>query len=1662
MIELEKSTNLNKEESIYNSILFPIYNLWDKFHCSGQTPIALSSIIILYSYFEFISFLINEDILIFQTNNSNIIPSIIMKILHFSMFFRTETNIFIFTIASFIYNSLLLISFIFCFFKNGISKTYLYIYYFILILNYWIIFPPLLEITLSSFLVTLNKTKIFALSTISLIIQFIFLIQFCFFGHKSLLKHKFSDGLTRADANFEIYYLLQRVFVIIIIFIFKSVLNDYNAQILKLRWIIIGYYLLSSIIMIRFNYYKKLFYLTIVRLVFSTSLLFCLYMSFISILLVLYPGFNPFWISIIGISFLFFIEQHNLNYYNTNLLFYTSHSSIDNEYIIDNFLKIYEYEFSKEVNNVENRNMIVFYGLLEAHQKECPYKDCLIKNPQLYYIPYKKIFITPINYAEKSQSLKYILLLSLYNFYLSHKFSPTVLISYCNYQYDVIGNLIMVRYKIDQVDTKKCSIQQKFSIFKIKYLSNIKLAEDLFDSNSDQMEDKELIVKIISEIENKENEAFYENDKSDSNTNLKLITVIKYYNIVSKFKLLLNDAVNKSYSIWSSMLVKNNFNLIYKEGIEMFDLNLAINKTFERIKGIYWNYEIMKLYSDYQKYIIGDIIEAESIQNSVVINNITDSLKEINIKKKEFYFSHDSSLVMAQFTKDKSIITKVTESIQNLFGYLPNQILGKELEMIIPPFFQKYHSSFVNFHLKTGVRRVIGKERFLYGYHKEKYIFPVELNVMILPTNNRMSYLGCIRRINENQSVLLVEPNGKIDCLTKEALLKLKYENSFFLEKDIYIYHTCINYIKNKFLKENIDPEEFILTPNLNIRLSFCRNIVFIEQIKESLQRIFLKTSKKKLGKKKKLEELINIIEENREVANIIEIDTETTELVFNLGVNDIKKSILVMKLETSIQNNLKLDSIWSSQIEKRNMKQIKGKKKNEVEKRVVKALNQNIKNIDQTILNEKINEAGLLLKTHGNIYFQYQNFIKHIYKSTSQSMNSLSSSFHFLNYVIFTFLFGIIIFTSFIFNHSNKNINDYITYVYNNTWIEKEFQLVYDVYNKLQIKQFLLDKNEYNSYKESDDLLYNFNISTLYERYEYTFIKLYKTLSNTYNYTNQVESSLLLRLKKRISNLTYPYQIEIYNTSINSSQYASFNKKIYSKRSLYISLLSILKNINDIFLNKIINNTSLNIDKVYSYLYYSIIDNSYKLQNETIKSISLNINETFKSYYAEYILPFMISFILFIVITILYFIYLFIKLILMTRHQDSLLMSFFNIKTEEVKGQKENCKKFINLFLKTDSVINSGQSLDLNIEKRKNNISPNNKQNQNFESNKKNNDNIDIDNEKEGLTNRKNIELKSKNKNKKEKKKGNEIKEKKEKKEEKETSKNRSYWYLYIFFLSIIICYSTIIPVVIINKYISFFTYVSDNLKVYSSIKDLSFNINSNICFSQEIIIKSLLFDSTKDELSLIYNNLNNTFNSYSSLIDTFTANYSQNENIKLKFKSFMSSNICDLYNSLFIKLDNCNYIQSQNTILGYEMFLMIFEKSLFQLVKQLGNIINSNISNENIEKQLKNIINNVDYVKVVSFSNTIGFSGFDILAIILRNEFDEKKNEITENTIMFYCIIGMIIIFNHVFIWKLIRKRLIRIEIYTERIFCIFPFKILIGYPILMDYIKRIEITG
>jgi two-component system sensor kinase FixL len=107
---------------------------------------------------------------------------------------------------------------------------------------------------------------------------------------------------------------------------------------------------------------------------------------------------------------------------------------------------------------------------------------------------------------------------------------------------------------------------------------------------------------------------------------------------------------------------------------------------------------------------------------------------------------------------DAMIVIDVSGNIQSfsvaaerLFGYKADEVIGRDIKMLMPSPYREQHDGYLARYLATGERRIIGVGRVVVGERKGGSTFPMELAVGEMKSGNQRFFTGFIRDLTERQ-----------------------------------------------------------------------------------------------------------------------------------------------------------------------------------------------------------------------------------------------------------------------------------------------------------------------------------------------------------------------------------------------------------------------------------------------------------------------------------------------------------------------------------------------------------------------------------------------------------------------------------------------------------------------------------------------------------------------------------------------------------------------------------------------------------------------------------------------------------------------------------------------------------------------------------------------
>lgn len=99
----------------------------------------------------------------------------------------------------------------------------------------------------------------------------------------------------------------------------------------------------------------------------------------------------------------------------------------------------------------------------------------------------------------------------------------------------------------------------------------------------------------------------------------------------------------------------------------------------------------------------------------------------------------------------RGIIQSFSATAERLFGWSAEEVIGRNVSMLMPQPYHDAHDGYLERYLSTGERRIIGIGRVVVGERRDGSTFPMELSVGEMVSSERRHFTGFVRDLTERQ-----------------------------------------------------------------------------------------------------------------------------------------------------------------------------------------------------------------------------------------------------------------------------------------------------------------------------------------------------------------------------------------------------------------------------------------------------------------------------------------------------------------------------------------------------------------------------------------------------------------------------------------------------------------------------------------------------------------------------------------------------------------------------------------------------------------------------------------------------------------------------------------------------------------------------------------------
>jgi len=148
------------------------------------------------------------------------------------------------------------------------------------------------------------------------------------------------------------------------------------------------------------------------------------------------------------------------------------------------------------------------------------------------------------------------------------------------------------------------------------------------------------------------------------------------------------------------------------------------------------------------EYSATPILRDGEIRGAVVaFNDVTERRKVENRLRSVIETASDGIIVI----DDEGAVLTFSPAAERIFGYRADEVVGRNVKMLMPETVAKDHDGFIRNYHDTGEKRIVGSNREVTGLRKDGTVFPMDLAVGEATLGEVQIFTGLVRDITERK-----------------------------------------------------------------------------------------------------------------------------------------------------------------------------------------------------------------------------------------------------------------------------------------------------------------------------------------------------------------------------------------------------------------------------------------------------------------------------------------------------------------------------------------------------------------------------------------------------------------------------------------------------------------------------------------------------------------------------------------------------------------------------------------------------------------------------------------------------------------------------------------------------------------------------------------------
>lgn len=198
----------------------------------------------------------------------------------------------------------------------------------------------------------------------------------------------------------------------------------------------------------------------------------------------------------------------------------------------------------------------------------------------------------------------------------------------------------------------------------------------------------------------------------------------------------------------------------------------VILRNYRKDGSLFWNEVYISPIRDEQ----GRITHYVGVHNDVTQRiEMEYALSKSEARMRSIFNSVSDSIIIID---ENGIIESLNPSVERLFGYSTEELIGHNINKLMPEPDRSRHNSYITHYLRGGNAKIIGLRREVSGLRKDGSIFPMELGVSEFNVDQRHFFIGTAHDITERKKAedALRDLSGHLETAREDERTRIARE----------------------------------------------------------------------------------------------------------------------------------------------------------------------------------------------------------------------------------------------------------------------------------------------------------------------------------------------------------------------------------------------------------------------------------------------------------------------------------------------------------------------------------------------------------------------------------------------------------------------------------------------------------------------------------------------------------------------------------------------------------------------------------------------------------------------------------------------------------------------------------------------------------------------